>query len=168
MRAFLLSTALALSGCPETLLPDARIRAETEAHLGEPVIQVLNRQVVGAERTRYEVSTLEGRYACLIHGGHALDLGIINALTCRPVLIRTNQEPLPMSDTSTGDRGAQGGNQAALAADARAFGEEYRERLIALGRAQERAAMTRQDVQEIKREAEESRPVEGTRRGRGR
>lgn len=63
MRAFLLSTALALSGCPETLLPDARIRAETEARLGQPIIQVLNRQPVGAERTRYEVSTVEGRYA---------------------------------------------------------------------------------------------------------
>jgi hypothetical protein len=168
MRAFLLSAALALSGCPETLLPDARIRAETEAHLGQPVIQVLNRQAVGAERTRYEVSTPEGRYACVVHGGNALDLGIINALTCRPVLIRTTQEPLPMSDTNSSNGGAQGRNQATLAADARAFGEEYRERLIALGRAQERASMAREEVQESKREAQESRPVEAVRRERGR
>ena len=166
MRAFLLSTLLALSGCPETLLPDARIRAETEARLGQPVIQVLNRQAVGAERTSYEVSTTDGQYACVIHGGNALDLGIINALTCRPALIRTNQEPLPMSDTNTGNRGAQSRNLT-TAADARTFGEEYRERLIALGRAQERASMAREEVQESKREAQESRPGDA-RRGRGR
>jgi hypothetical protein len=166
MRAFLLSTALALSGCPETLLPDARIRAETEARLGQPVVQVLNRQAVGAERTSYEVSTIEGRYACVIHGGNALDLGMINALTCRPVLIHTNQELPPMSDTNTtGNRGAQGRSQAT--ADARTFGEEYRERLIALGRAQERAAMAREETQDPKREVQESRPADA-RRGRGR
>ena len=164
MRAFLLSTALALSGCPETLLPDARIRAETEAHLGRPVIQVLNRQAIGAERTRYEVSTLEGRYACLIHGGQALDLGIINVLTCRPTPI---PEILPMSDTNAGKSGSQGRAQTAMAADARTFGEDYRERLIALGRAQERASMAREEVQDTKRDMQESRPAD-VRRGRSR
>jgi hypothetical protein len=73
-----------------------------------------------------------------------------------------------MSETNTGNRGAQGRNQATLAADARAFGEEYRERLIALGRARERASMAREEVQESKREAQESRPAEAIRRGRGR
>ena len=162
MRAFLLSTALALSGCPQTLLPDARIRAATEAHLGQPVIQVLNRQSIGAERTGYDVNTVEGRYACLIHGGGMLDLGIINVLTCHHT-----PEIQPMSDTNTGNRGAQGRNQTATAADARSFGEDYRERLIALGRAQERASMARDEVQEARRDVQENKPAE-TRRGRGR
>lgn len=164
MRAFLLSTALALSGCPQTLLPDARIRASTEIHLGQPVIQVLNRQSIGAERTRYDVSTVEGRYTCLIHGGGMLDLGIINVLTCRP----TPEIYQPMSDTNTGNRGAQGRNQSATAADARSFGEDYRERLIALGRAQERASMAREEVQEARRDVQENKPTETVRRGRGR
>ena len=73
-----------------------------------------------------------------------------------------------MSDTNTGDRGSQSRNQAALADDARAFGEAYRDRLIALGRAQERASMAREEVQETKREVQESLPADVAKRGRGR
>ncbi len=85
MRALLLSAALALSGCPETLLPNARIRAETEAYLGQPIIQVHNRHDAGFNRTRYEVSTPRGQYSCLIYGGHALDLGVISVVTCAAI-----------------------------------------------------------------------------------
>ena len=85
MRALFLSAALALSGCPETLLPNARIRAETEAYLGQPVIQVLDRHEAGFNRTRYEVSTPHGRYSCFIYGGHALDLGVISVMTCTAI-----------------------------------------------------------------------------------
>lgn len=82
MRSLLLFAALALNGCPNTLLPDTRIRAETEAYLSQPVIEILDRHEAGFNRTRYEVSTPHGRYACLIYGGHALDLGVISAMTC--------------------------------------------------------------------------------------
>ena len=92
MRAILLSTALALSGCPETLLPDARIRAETEARLGQPVIQVINRHEAGFNRTRYEVTTPLGRYSCLMYGGHALDLGVISMVTCATITKVTLRE----------------------------------------------------------------------------
>ena len=68
---------------------------------------------------------------------------------------------------STGNRGGQGRDQAATIADSRSFGEQYRERLVAVGRAQERASMSR-EVQEARREAQEDRPAETTRRGRGR
>ena len=69
---------------------------------------------------------------------------------------------------NTGNRGGQTRDQAAAVADSRSFGEEYRERLVALGRAQERASMAREEVQETRREAQESRPAETARRGRGR
>lgn len=52
--------------------------------------------------------------------------------------------------------------------NARSFGEEYRDRLVALGRAQERASMAREEVQEARREVEDSRPIETARRGRRR
>jgi hypothetical protein len=71
-----------------------------------------------------------------------------------------------MSDTNAGNRGAQGRNQATLTADARAFGEEYRERLIAHGRTRERASMAREEVQKSK--VQETRSAEALRRGRGR
>ncbi len=301
MRSLLLSAALALNGCPNTLLPDIRIRAETEAYLNQPVIEVLDRHEAGFNRTRYEVSTPHGRYACLIYGGHALDLGVISAMTCatddKASLVRRSLmsdggrrsftdrtadtyevyrppsppvseylfKDLPSSasardvvqrvakaaDTADfarwnldyspkdqkllddqarrsldaawanpvaaaalrsagivettskaeyaaarynnvahrlddaadaaaklsapsvarnvpGNLGGQGRDQAAAIADSRSFGEEYRERLVALGRAQERASMAREDVQETRREAEESPPAETARRGRGR
>ncbi len=69
---------------------------------------------------------------------------------------------------NAGNRGGQARNQAAAVADSRSFGEEYRERLVALGRSQERASMAREEVQETRREAQESRPAEAARRGRGR
>ena len=69
---------------------------------------------------------------------------------------------------NAGNRGGQGRDQAAAVADSRSFGEEYRERLVAVGRAQERASMAREEVQEARREAQENRPVETGRRGRGR
>lgn len=73
-----------------------------------------------------------------------------------------------MSEASTGNRGGQGRDQAASTVARQSFGEEYRERLIAVGRAQERASMAREEVQEARREAQESRPAETARRGRGR
>ena len=73
-----------------------------------------------------------------------------------------------MSETNTGSRGGQGRDQAAATADRRSFGEEYRERLVAVGRAQERASMAREEVQEARREAQESRSANTARRGRGR
>ena len=59
-------------------------------------------------------------------------------------------------------------NSNQLRPDARSFGEEYRDRLVALGRAQERASMAREEVQEARREADESRPAETAKRGRRR
>lgn len=167
MRSFLLSAALALSGCPDTLLPDARIRAETEAYLSQPVIEVLARHEAGFNRTRYEVSTLRGRYACFIYGGHALDFGIISAMACAGP-DPNKRGAIIMSDTTRGNRGGRSRDQAASIADSRSFGEEYRERLIALGRAQERASMAREEVQETRREVQDSRPAEAARRGRSR
>ena len=73
-----------------------------------------------------------------------------------------------MSETNNGSRGGQGRDQAAATADGRSFGEEYRERLVAVGRAQERASMAREEVQAARREAQENRPAETSRRGRGR
>lgn len=299
MRSLLLSAALALSGCPNTLLPDTRIRAETEAYLSQPVIEVLDRHEAGFNRTRYEVSTPQGRYACLIYGGHALDVGVISAMTCatddkaslvrrslmsdggkrsfidraadtyevyRPpsppvseylfkdlppsasareivhqvakaadtadfarwnldyspkdqkllddqarrsldgawanpaaaaalrsagILETTSKAEYAASRYNTvayrlddaadaaaklsaparnvpGNRGGQSRDQAPAIAESRSFGEEYRERLVALGRAQERASMVREEVQEMRRETQESRPAETARRGRGR
>lgn len=167
MRSILLSAALALSGCPHTLLPDARIRAETEAYLNQPVIEVLDQHEAGFNRTRYVVSTPRGRYACLIYGGHAIDLGIISAMACAGPDLK-EQGAFVMSDTTSGNRGGRGRDQTASVAESRSFGEEYRERLIALGRAQERASMARQELQETRREVQEGRPAETARRGRGR
>ncbi|MBV8915069.1 MAG: hypothetical protein JOZ05_18765 [Acetobacteraceae bacterium] len=54
-------------------------------------------------------------------------------------------------------------------AEPRSFGDDYRDRLVALGRAQERGASTaREEVQQARREVEESRPAEAARRGRRR
>ena len=167
MRSLLLSAALALSGCPNTLLPDARIRAETEAYLSQPVIEVLDRHEAGFNRTRYEVSTPRGQYACLIYGGHTLDLGIISAMACAGPDLQ-KQGAFVMSDTTSGNRGGRSRDQTTSVAESRSFGEEYRERLVALGRAQERASTAREEVQETRREAQESRPTETARRGRGR
>ena len=94
MRAILLSAVLALSGCPETLLPDIRIRTETEARLGQPVIEILDRHESLA-KTRYTAETKGGKYSCLIYGGHALDLGIIAAVTCRPIPVLALEELSP-------------------------------------------------------------------------
>ena len=167
MRSLLLSAALALSGCPNTFLSDTRIRAETEAYLGQPVIEVLDRHEAGFNRTRYEVSTPRGQYACLIYGGHAIDLSIISAMACAGPDPQT-RGAFVMSDTSPGNQGGRGRDQTASVTDSRSFGEEYRERLIALGRAQERASIAREEMQETRREAQESRPAEAIRRGRGR
>ena len=69
---------------------------------------------------------------------------------------------------NTGNHGGQARDQAAAVANSRSFGEEYRERLVALGRAQERASMAREEVRETRQEVQESRPAETSRRGRGR
>lgn len=95
MRAILLSAVLALSGCPETLLPNIRIRTETEARLGQPVIEILDRHDESFSKTRYTAETRGGRYSCLIYGGHALDLGIIGAVTCRPIPVLALEELSP-------------------------------------------------------------------------
>lgn len=69
-----------------------------------------------------------------------------------------------MSDTNPENRGGQSGDRAAR----QSFGEEYRERLVALGRAEERASMARDEVLDARREAQENRTAEGARRGRNR
>lgn len=73
-----------LTGCAETTLPDSRLRAQAEAYLGQPVLQVLNRRSAAFNNTRYDVRTSRGYYTCLVNGGNALDFGVISAVTCRP------------------------------------------------------------------------------------
>ena len=69
---------------------------------------------------------------------------------------------------NVGNPGSHGRDQTAPTAGSRSFGEEYRERLIALGRAQEHTSIVREEVQEAQRDVQESKPAETARRGRGR
>ena len=77
----LVSIAIALfSGCASTLLPPERLASETAGSLGVPASQISISNVrTEGTNTYYIARTKAGKkYACVINGGNALTLGLVN------------------------------------------------------------------------------------------
>ena len=80
-RILLVSIALALfSGCASTFLPPERLASETAGSLGVPASQISISNVrTEGTNTYYIARTKAGKkYACVINGGNALTLGLVN------------------------------------------------------------------------------------------
>ena len=77
----LVSIAIALfSGCASTFLPPERLASETAGSLGVPASQISISNVrTEGTNTYYIARTKAGKkYACVINGGNALTLGLVN------------------------------------------------------------------------------------------
>ncbi|WP_420608300.1 hypothetical protein [Novosphingopyxis sp.] len=142
----------------DQMLLDGQARRSLDAAWANPAAAAALRSA-GVVETTSKAEYATGRYNSV---SYKLDDATNAAAKLLPLDVATNVS------ASTGNRGGQGRDQAATIADSRSFGEEYRERLVAMGRAQERASIGREEVRETRREAQESRPAEPTRRGRGR
>ena len=80
-RILLVSIAIALcSGCASTFLPPERLASETAGSLGVPASQISISNVrTEGTNTYYIARTKAGKkYACVINGGNALTLGLVN------------------------------------------------------------------------------------------
>ena len=77
----LVSIAIALfSGCASTFLPPERLASETAGSLGVSASQISISNVrTEGTNTYYIARTKAGKkYACVINGGNALTLGLVN------------------------------------------------------------------------------------------
>jgi hypothetical protein len=75
---------MALSGCQEQMLSDGRIVDNTAGVLGVSPsdVTIYNRRSE-ITNTYYNAHTRAGKtYACVLNGGGALALGLLNAPTC--------------------------------------------------------------------------------------
>lgn len=82
--ASLLLCSLVCAGCQTTLLSDDRIASATAGTLGVALsdITITERRTDGPTNTFYTATTRKGSYSCVINGGSALSLGIVNPPTC--------------------------------------------------------------------------------------
>lgn len=82
--AALLLCSIACAGCQTTLLSNDRIASATAGILGVPVseVSISERRTDGPTNTFYTATTRKGSYACIINGGSALSMGIVNPPTC--------------------------------------------------------------------------------------
>ena len=76
--------ALALAGCTDTLMSDARIRTDTAMALHQPAsaVQIADRRSDGVTNTYYLARTPRGTFACTIDGGNLMSFGAANAPQC--------------------------------------------------------------------------------------
>jgi hypothetical protein len=80
-RICIISIAIALfSGCASTFLPPERLASETAGVIGVPPSQITISDVrTEGTNTYYIARTKAGKkYACVINGGNALTLGLVN------------------------------------------------------------------------------------------
>jgi hypothetical protein len=84
--AILIACLGGISACQTTMLSNDRIASETAGVLGVPQAELLISERVqdGPTNTRYMAadSKTGARYSCVINGGGALALGMVNPPTC--------------------------------------------------------------------------------------
>lgn len=76
--------AIVCAGCQSTLLSNDRIASATAGMLGVPVseVSITERRTDGPTNTFYTATTRNGSYGCVINGGSALSMGIVNSPMC--------------------------------------------------------------------------------------
>jgi hypothetical protein len=77
---------LLLSACQSQMLSDGRIADNTASIIGaDPSTVTISGRHGDATNTYYMATLTNGkRYACVINGGGALALGMVNPPTCNP------------------------------------------------------------------------------------
>ena len=88
---------LALCGCADQMMSDARIRNDTAAVLNQPPasVTIANRQYDGVLTTHYTATTPRGSFRCTISGGTVNMFGIADPPECSPLALEVWTPPAP-------------------------------------------------------------------------